>query len=258
MTGCAAIRPLAIYLLRSVLGARLVLGLALTMVASAALALFLGGTALVEQRQFAAVLTANAARIVVVLSLVLITCFHIRRAFEAREVDILLSRPIARRDFVLAHVLMLVLLAAAAAVLAGIAVAALARPTWAALACWTLSVFVEGTIVAVTALFLALMLTGGVASTLACLGFYVLGRMIGVLSGIAAAASHPGPIDGALDQVVAVLALVLPRLDLFGRSAWLVHGLGDETGVGLALLQGALYVLLLGAAASFDFGRRQL
>ncbi len=82
--------------------------------------------------------------------------------------------------------------------------------------------------------------------------------MIGVLSGIAAAARHPGPIDGALDQVVAVLALVLPRLDLFGRSAWLVHGLGDETGLGLALLQGALYVLLLGAAASFDFGRRQL
>jgi hypothetical protein len=57
---------------------------------------------------------------------------------------------------------------------------------------------------------------------------------------------------------VGLLALLLPRLDLLGHSAWLVHGIADPAALLPALLQGALYVVLLGAAASYDFGRRQL
>ncbi len=108
MTPNPALRPLLGYLLRMVLGERLLVTLLAALGVSAALALFLGGTALVEQREFAAVLAANAARLAVVLALVLFTCCHVRRAFEAGAVDLLLSRPISRRDFVLAHVLLLI------------------------------------------------------------------------------------------------------------------------------------------------------
>ncbi len=253
-----ALRPLLGYLLRVALGERLLAILLATLAASAALAVFLGSTALVEQREFAAVLAANAARLVVVLALVLFTCCHVRRAFEAGAVDLLLSRPISRRDFVLAHVLMLILGAGLMAVLAGLAVGAIARAGWAAAAWWTLSLFVEGAIVAVAALFFALALASAVTSALACLGLYALGRMIGLLGGIAAADDRTGPIAWTLDHLVALLALILPRLDLLSRSAWLVHGIGDPVQLGPALLQGGLYVVLLGAAASFDFGRRQL
>ena len=103
----AALRPLVGYLLRVALGERLLVTLLAGFGASAALAVFLGSTALVEQREFAAVLVANAARLVVVLALVLVTCFQVRRAFEAGEVDLLLSRPISRSDFVLGHILTL-------------------------------------------------------------------------------------------------------------------------------------------------------
>ncbi len=253
-----ALRPLLGYLLRVALGERLLVTLLATFGASAALAMFLGSTALVEQREFAAVLAANATRLVVVLALVLFTCYHLRRAFEAGAVDLLLSRPISRRDFVLAHVLMLILGAALMAALAGVTVGAIARPGLVAAACWTLSLWIEGVIVAVAALFFALALSSAVTSALACLGLYALGRMIGLLSGIAAAPDQARPIAWTLDRLVGLLALVLPRLDLLSRSVWLVHGVGDLGQLGPALLQGALYVVLLGAAASFDFSRRQL
>ena len=254
----AGLRPLVAYLVRAALGERLFAGVLGTLLLSAALAAFLASTVLVEQREFAAVLAASAARLAVVLALVLFTCFHIRRAFDSREVDLLLSRPVSRADFVLAHALMLILCAALLAALAGLTVGAIARPAPAAWAWWTLSVFLEATIVALAALFFALALQSGVTSALACLGLYLLGRMIGLLGGIAAAHGDAGPLERTLDHLVGLLALLLPRLDLLGRSVWLVHGVADPGALLTALLQGALYAVLLGAAASFDFSRRAL
>jgi hypothetical protein len=254
----SALRPLLGWLLGVALGERLLLTLLAALGASAALAVFLGSTALVEQREFAAVLAANAARLAVVLTLVLFTCVHLGRDFETGAVDLLLSRPVSRGEFVLAHVLLLILAAALMAALAGLVVGAIARPAPAAAGWWTLGLFVEGALMAVAALFFALALPSAATSALACLGLYALGRMIGLLGGIAAAHDHAGPLMWTLDRLVGLLALLVPRLDLLSRSAWLVHGVGDPAELGPALLQGGLYVILLGAAASVDFGRRQL
>lgn len=255
----STLRPLFGYLLRAAIGRRFVVGLIAALLAATLLAAFLGSAALVERRAFAAVLGANAARLAVVLFLTLFTCFHVRRAFESREVELLLSRPVSRRDFVLAHVALLSLLAAAAALLAGISVAAVAdAQAWASLAWWTGSLFVEALLVGVAALFFALTLQSGVLSALAALGLYVLGRTIGLLAGIAAAQAGHGLWERVIDPLVGLLALVVPRLDLLARSAWLVHGAADDAGLAAALVQNLVYVVLLAAAASFDFARRQL
>ena len=255
----SGLRPLIAYLLRSALGDRLLAVLALAILAGAALAAFVGSTALVEKGELATVYAATAGRFVVVVCLVLFTCFHVRRTFDSREVDLLLSRPVSRFGFVLAEVATLVLLAGIGAALAGLAVAAAGRPEAAALALWTLSLMVEAAIVATAALFFALMLSSGVAAALACLGFYVLARLIGLLGGIAAAHGRSGPAGWLVDQAVLLLGLVLPRFDLLARTSWLVHGIdGDIGGLGLIFAQGALYLVLLGAAACIDFERRAL
>jgi hypothetical protein len=254
----SSLGPLVAYLLRSALGDRLLTVLAAATVAGAGLAAFVGSTALVENSELTTVDAATAGRKVVVVSQVLITCFHVRRAFDTREVDLLLSRPVSRFGFVLAEVATLVLLAALGAVLAGITVAATGHPDLAALSLWTLSLMVEAAIVATAALFFALMLGSGVASALACLGFYVLSRMIGLLSGIAATHGGSGPLGWLADQVVFVLGLVLPRLDLLVRTSWLVHGAGDPAALWLIFAQGAAYLVLLTAVACFDFERRAL
>jgi hypothetical protein len=255
----SSLGPLIAYLLRSAGATRLLAVLALAIVAGAALAAFLGSTALVEQSELATVYAATAGRYAVVLSLVLFTCFHVRRAFESREVDLLLSRPVSRFGFVLAEVATLVLLAGAGAALAGIAVAAAGRPAPAALGLWTSSLMVEAAIAATAALFFALTLSRGVAAALACLGFYLLSRMIGLLGEIAGAHGGSGPQGWLADQAVLLLGLVLPRLDLFARTSWLVHGAGDDAaGLCLIFVQGSVYLVLLTAAAGIDFERRAL
>jgi hypothetical protein len=255
----SSLRPLIAYLLRSACADRLLAVLALTILAGAGLAAFLGSTALVEKSELATVYAATAGRYAVVVSLVLYTCFHVRRTFESREVDLLLSRPVSRFCFVLAEVATLVLLAGLGAVLAGIAVAATGRPEPAALGLWTSSLMVEAAVAATAALFFALMLSSGVAAALACLGFYVLSRMIGLLGEIAGAHGGSGPQGWLADQAVFLLGLVLPRLDLFARTSWLVHGAGDDAaGLGLIFAQGAVYLVLLTAAACIDFERRAL
>jgi hypothetical protein len=255
----SSLRPLIAYLLHSALGDRLLAVLALAILAGAALAAFVGAAALVEKSELATVYTATAGRFVVVVCLVLFTCFHVRRTFDSREVDLLLSRPVSRFCFVLAEVATLVLLAVLGAALAGIAVAATGHPEPAALGLWTLSLMIEAAIAATAALFFALMLSSGVASALACLGFYVLSRLIGPLGGIAAAHSGAGPPGWLADQAVLVLGLVLPRLDLLAHTGWLVHGTGDDAaGLGLMFAQGVVYLVLLIAVTGIDFERRAL
>jgi hypothetical protein len=253
-----SLRPLIGYLLRSALGDRLLTVLALAIVAGAALAAFVGSTALVEKSELTTVYAATAGRFIVVVCLVLFTCFHVRRTFDTREVDLLLSRPISRFGFVLAEIASLMLLAGLGALLAGIMVGATGRPELPALGFWTLSLAVEAAIVASAALFFALMLSSGVASALACLGFYVLSRMIGLLSAIAAAHAGAGALAWLTDQVVFLLGLVLPRLDLLARTSWLVHGAAEPAGIGLVLVQGVAYLGLLSAIACIDFERRAL
>jgi hypothetical protein len=255
----SSLRPLVAYLLRSAGADRLLAVLALAIVAGAALAAFLGNAALVEQSELAIVYAATAGRYAVVVSLVLFTCFHVRRTFENREIDLLLSRPVSRFGFVLAEAATLVLLAGVGAALAGIAVEASGHPEPAALGLWTSSLMVEAAIAATAALFFALMLSSGVAAALACLGFYVLSRMIGLLGELAGAHGDSGPEGWLADQAVFLLGLVLPRLDLFARTSWLVHGAGnDATGIGLIFGQGLVYLVLLTAAAGIDFERRAL
>jgi hypothetical protein len=250
--------PLIAYLLRSAFNDRLLAVLALAILAGAAFAAFVGSTALVERGELTTVYAATAGRFVVVVCLVLFTCFHVRRAFDSREVDLLLSRPVSRFGFVLAEVATLVLLAGLGALLAGIAVAATGRPEPAALGLWTLSLMVEAAIAATAALFFALMLSSGVAAALASLGFYVLCRMLGLLTGIAAAHRDAGSLGWLADQAMFALSLVLPRLDLLARTSWLVHGTADAAGLGLILAQSIACLVLLATAACIDFERRAL
>jgi hypothetical protein len=58
--------------------------------------------------------------------------------------------------------------------------------------------------------------------------------------------------------LVDTLALVMPALDRFSQSAWLVDGAAGWAMIGVCVLQAMLYTVLLVAAAMFDFYRRNL
>jgi hypothetical protein len=56
--------------------------------------------------------------------------------------------------------------------------------------------------------------------------------------------------------MVETLALVVPALDAWTQTAWLVNGPAGWSATGPLLGFGALYVVLLAAATMFDFYRK--
>jgi hypothetical protein len=62
----------------------------------------------------------------------------------------------------------------------------------------------------------------------------------------------------ALNAGIDGLALLLPHLDQFTRSDWLVYHNGSGADLAAIAAQTAIYVALLAAAALFDLHRKNL
>jgi hypothetical protein len=91
-------------------------------------------------------------------------------------------------------------------------------------------------------------------------GFYLLARALTAIR-----LMSDTPLIGGdtlshrvISLLVDALALLLPALDRFVQSAWLVDNAGSWPVLGANAGQATLYIVLLGAAAMFDFYRRNL
>ncbi|MEO5861229.1 MAG: ABC transporter permease, partial [Burkholderiales bacterium] len=90
------------------------------------------------------------------------------------------------------------------------------------------------------------------------LGAYALARSMAALQLIGSSGIREGNL--VLDRISTTaldgIAFFLPRLDLFTQTGWLLHR--DQPAVDLPwlTLQSLVYVVLLGAAALFDFKRK--
>lgn len=242
------------FILLTALRDRLFAALAVLLIAAAALSLFLGEAALVEKRAAAVAFAGASARLILVLGLLVFVTFHVQRLFESRELEALLARPISRERVVLALWAGFATLAVLLTLAVGGALALLA-PSVPGAAAFTLSLGLEGLLVCALALFAALTLERAVVSVLAAAGIYVMGRLAGFFVAIAASrAGSDGPMRWALEAIAAVM----PRLDLFSQTAWLVHGPAAGSGWSVMLLQGAIYLPLLLAAAMLDLRRKRL
>ena len=210
------------------------------------------------QRVFVLVFAAAGLRLCGFAGIVLFTVFHMRRAFDSRDVEYLLSRPLTRVSFLLSHAVSFSFLALLIAAFVSLAVLILTpeRGTPGFLL-WSASLSVEYLIMANVSLFFALVMKSPVTGTLSVFGLYVLARMIGQIFGIiAAGVTIPG--GAALSGMMVVIGLIVPRLDLMAQSSWLVYGPGDDAiGYGFLLLQGGGYLFLVTMASLFDLVRKQ-
>jgi hypothetical protein len=234
---------------------RLFVGLIVLLAMSAALALFLGGTALIEQLETATVFGAGAGRIVLVLGLSIFAGLHIQSLFETREVEAILSRAISRTRFVISYWLGL---ACVAAVLAAIFSAAILTVTGfkAGALLWAGTLVAECIIVMAVAVFAGLMLERATPTVLFTMGFYALARLMGFFVGIRQTGTDFSIATYLVKWGLDAVLLFIPRLDLFAQTQWLVYGAGQIETTFLAT-QIALFLALVLAAASYDLGRKQ-
>lgn len=247
------------YILITAIRDRLFIGLLAAMILAALVSSAMGYTALLEQEQMTLTLSAASIRMILAVGVIVFVCFHVRQAFETKEIDVLLSRPISRPNLVLSYWLGFALIVVILSVLAAGMLYALGIITWTGYFVWSASLLAELWLVVAISLFAAFTLTSAVSSVLASLGFYVLSRMVGFFvatakNGVLFSDHH---INSALEFIIDVISFIIPRLDFFGKSQWLIYGIEADPNYFLFLIQSVIIIPLLLLFTILDFKRKQ-
>jgi ABC-type transport system involved in multi-copper enzyme maturation permease subunit len=249
------IRYILLTALRDWLFAALMVGV----VACALIAHMLGSTAIIETQEMTLSYTAASARIVIMTGLIVFTCFHVRNAFDTKEIDVFLSRPITRSSLVLSYwlgfaavALLLVVPTVGLIAVQGL----LSKPGF---FFWSISLLIECWLVVAIALFAAFTLSSAVTSVVTSMGLYVLARMMGFFIATTQSAFlfEQHWVNVLLGGSLKAVSIIMPRLDFFAKSDWLIYGLKNVGEFQFFAAQAAIYVPLLILATIVDFKRKQ-
>ena len=269
-------RTLVKYVLTAALRDRLVLTLFMMILAGAGMSSFLGQTGMTEKNAFSIVFGSAGLRFLSVLGVVLFCSFYVRRSFETKEVEFLLARPLSRQQFIISHAAAFYVMCLCLTALVTVAILFLGRSDTAGLVLWSGSLAVETMIMASVSLFFAMVLSSASGSALASIGFYALSRVVGTLLVIASVPSGSFVFE-VINNLMNVISLIIPRLDLMCQSSWLVYGVDGSSGLsylngagsyahgviealgvsGFIVVQGLVFVCLVLGAAIFDFLRHE-
>lgn len=123
---------------------------------------------------------------------------------------------------------------------------------------WTVTFCGELILLAAFTLFLMVSLKNVVAAGLTAAMFYVLARSMSALLLLGAAGAAPDtPLRVAITQGLRGFSLVLPRLDRFARTEWLIYGYDGWSEFATPLLSTLAYGALLMGCGLFDSYRRR-
>ena len=224
--------------------------------AGVSISLFTGDLAITETRATQAAITAALLRFAAVLLVILFVITSVHRDFSDKSLELMLSLPLPRAGYYLGKLAGYALIAAVTAAPVCILMMFFA-PAQAGLI-WGLSLLLELVLVCALSLLFAFafkQITGAISAALL---FYLLGRSIAAIQLMA----H-GPLTNQAkvstqftSGLVDGLAYLLPDLDQFSRSAWLVYPTGDSAALLPLLVQTIIYVTLLSGIALFDLYRK--
>ncbi len=248
--------PLIKYVLMAALRDKLIISLLVLLALGCSLAVFMGSSAVIEPDKFTIVFAAGGLRFTGVLGLVLFVVFFVRRSFDGKDVEFILSRPVSRAAFLLSYAAAFSILALILSFMIGLCVYAVGPHLFGSgHLIWLASIIVENIIMVTAALFFSMYLGSAASAAMATMAFYVLGRMMGQLLGIV----DSGLVvdTGPMAMAVQLVSIVTPRLDLLGQTSWLVYGSADGVGIWFVAFQGLLFCSLLLLAALLDFVKRQ-
>lgn len=249
--------PLVRYVLTGFRRDRLFLALISLFLTGVVLSLFFGASAVIERDQFSLVFIGASLRACGGFFLIIFIAFFIRRSFEARLIELFLSRPLSRNAFIFSHSLAFSFLAVLISLIQGAALYLAAPHLFSqGSMLWIFSILAENLIIVHAALFFASALSSPAAAIFASAGFYILARMTGHALGIIDAKN--ALYDQALlEKVMEVISMFLPRLDLMGQTSWLIYGAEGTIDGMFILLQAVLYSALLLLATLIDFTAKE-
>jgi ABC-type transport system involved in multi-copper enzyme maturation permease subunit len=233
------------------------LGLLFGVICATLISATLGSTAFLEEKEMTITYAAGSCRLILMVGLIVFVCFHIRHAFDSKEIDVILSRPISRANLVIAYWLGFAFVSLLLVVPVIGIVGYLGVLSWEGYAGWALSLLLESFLVVALALFSALALRSAVTSVLACMGFYVLSRMMAFFVITSQAGMFNETKYILFKWALVAISTIVPRLDFFAKTEWLVYGFDSSRDWSVYLWQAAIFIPLLVLASIADFRRKQ-
>jgi ABC-type transport system involved in multi-copper enzyme maturation permease subunit len=218
---------------------------------------FLNELALTESRALQAALLGAVLRLAAVFLVATFVVTSMAREASDKGLELLLALPLPRTVYLFGKLAGFGALALLPALLFGALGLFFAPPAQAGL--WAVSLLCECWIMAAFSVLCMQTLNQVMPALAAVCSFYLLARAIAALQLL----GHGGSsVQSAGQQVLNTgidgLALLLPHLDQFTRSDWLVYHNGGGAELASIAAQTAIYVALLAAAALFDLHRKNI
>ena len=247
-----AIVTIAGYAVREALRNRLLALVLLFIAGGFAAAAFVAEVAITETAELRAGFLGSVLRVCAVFTVALFVVTSIVREFNDKVVELVLSHAVPRAAYALGKLAGFSVLCLLIALACGLCLALVASPL--PVAAWTLSLACELLIVSALSLLCLFTLSQVPVAMSAVVAFYVLARAMASLRLIADSPLLPASGFGhrAMEVIIEALAFLLPSLDRFTRSEWLVHGAVAWADLWPVLAQSLVYVTLLATAGLFD------
>lgn len=242
--------------LREAVHSRIAGAVVALLIAGVVLALFIGEVAISDSERIQPGMLAAFLRPGILFILSLFVVNSCVREFQQPCFLVLLSLPMHRATLMLARLLAFSLISALV-VLLTCAILALFAPL-AHLPLWGLTLWLESLIVISFSLVCALSFSQVPMAVFLTGAFYLLSRCIPAMLLIANNPAIQTSSTGhtVLLATVEFIALLLPDLDQFARSEYIMYGAPETLQLGTLIAQSGTYIILLAGIALFDLYRR--
>lgn len=246
------------YALLAAIRDRLLWILLILMGGAMTLSLFSASAAVTEQQQFTLVFMGSSLRLLGVFGFIIFVCFQLRRLYDHKEIDYLLTAPLSRTGFLLSLSLTYMGLAFCFGSLVFGCLSLINGDFTMGSVLWITSVISEWLIVVAMAFFFSTLIKSATVSVLSTLSFYILSRLIGVFTGIASSGMGEVTwISQSAAKILSFISIIVPRFDLMGQSAWLIYSENFEISFGFIFIQLVVFTALFLSAAAFDLQRNE-
>lgn len=222
-----------------------------------ALSGFIKDVALTESVQLQAALLAAFLRFSAVFLMATFVVTSMVREMNDKGLELLLALPLSRASYLMGKILGYGLLSMMPALLFA-ALSLLFSPFDQSML-WGISLIFELWIIVAFSILCVLSMNQILAALSATMGFYLLARSITTLLFIAndpLASTSTSQVW--MQKMMNMIASVIPHLDQFTRTEWLVYHNGNWSMLNVLIVQCVLSIALLGAAAMFDLYRKNI
>lgn len=220
------------------------------------LSLFISQTALTETSDSQIVLMAGFLRLSFVLVMIFFVVSSVARDFQDKSIELLFAIDMPRYQIFLGKFVGFSLLGFVVSVLAAIVFSFYAD--FSAALIWSLSLWCELSIVSLLSLIFILSLENVAVSLMASIGVYSLMRFMPAIQSMGEGPFQDGMFNQVINALLDFIGFVLPRLDHFTQSSWLLTNAPLSGNTLNFLIEFVLFVVLFSLVGIIDLKRKTI